>query len=258
MHPAKKMIFLSGSKKFVNSKSLIFDGVNERFFLNSIIYDIIQPLVSGAGKKFSFVFRIKKLASPAVFHYLFSNSGTNRQIEVDWNTGNNLQFLAFSSNDNYTYWQTTAAFNSTATGYTIIVTYDATLAITDRVTINVNGVDAARSTTNVGTGLNQIAAVPGQTLTIMSNGANNPTNAYFAEMMFFSKVLTATEKTLIYNGGACLNPVGLIPGLEIWLPAENAMHNGTDFILNEGQGNGTATSVNMEANDLVNVTAPNY
>jgi len=182
-------------------------------------------------------------AQTVVGKWVVAPTGREYRVIFD-NSPNRLQFQVSATGASAV---TVSANNfgglSTGVWYYVIAWHD---SVANTTNISVNGVENSAS--------HSAGVFAGSTIFVIGrSGAALPTNGTIDECGFWKRVLTADERTQLYNGGAALSydsfnrlkySVNNKTPVSVWIPSRDTAGNGTTTLTDlVGSNNGTLTDM---------------
>lgn len=240
-----------------------FDFSIDNRYLVSDYAGLLDGELSGASKKFSFVIRFKRSLINGSYQTIFSrdNNTGGRQFAIEFDDRNRLVLYLFTTAASYTSWTTNLAYMNTGKWYSLVFTYDGTLALANRVKGYIDGTLVTLNRVDTSAGLSTIQSVPLEPLYIaVTNygGLINDFKGYLNKIIFYTDVLTQGDVTLLYNSGNEVNEKTLattIPAYLMWNPGAATFAAGFDMDDSIGtsypSGSTNFSSVNMILADKI-------
>ena len=233
-----------GAPSFTNTKSLLFDGVDEWLNCGS-------PTFVDSCTNFSWSFWVKWNSTGLKYTAYYSNTTADTGGFGFLKVSNETIQMSFnSSTGNYV---RTIATVSTGVWYHVLVTYDGSgVTNQDKCKIYLNG---SLETTSTGGTIPSSLSATFSTSHILKLGRLGYTGAYtdcyIDEMAFWNSTLNGTDATNIYNSGSPsdLNDLGTQP-IHWWRMGDGDTY--PTIIDHTGGNNGTMT--NQEVGDIVTDT----
>lgn len=240
-----------GAPSFTNTKSLLFDGVDE-------YVDCGSPTIVDGATNLSFSCWVKFNANAlyAPFGYRGASGLAADIIHPLWqHTAGRLDFKIGGG----TVIGANGGLNSTGVWYHIVCVYDGTQGVnSDRADLYINGVSTKASVTGtIGTSLGTFSGGASDRVFNIGkyNGITYEVNGYIDEVSIFDYTLTSGQVTSIYNSGVPTdlnNTSGVTAPVHWWRCGDGDTFPTINDVGTTGGNNGTMT--NQEVGDIVTVT----
>lgn len=244
---------------FILTRSFAFDGTNENFQCAAGFDSTWNSTLCGAAVKWTIGVWFKRSAIGSSHSIICrdNSSGANRQFIAFISSANKITINCWTNTTNFIQFLQTGTFTDTASYHLLTVTYDQTLVATSRISVKIDDVAVAGTTSQTGA-FGQIQSITTPAIEIggrTTSAINLNGNVHCVGL--FNVVLSVSELTELYKTNKTFNWLthSKAANLVSYLIAGNGTTFGSQWTWTDRVIAASATSSNMEFADLV-ISAP--
>jgi hypothetical protein len=238
--------------------SFDFDNTNNVFTGDSTISTTINNSIVGSNKQFTMSFWVRRKTPISVGQAIFcrdkSTATSARQFLIAFTSANVLQVAFYTNSTNNIQYLSTNTLANTFAWNNITIVYDGTQSATSRITVYVNGIAFAGTTTQTGT-FTTINNITTPSVTLGARVAAASYGSYkISETMLFNTNLSAANVAALYNTRVPFDirtNAALNANLVMYLNASYSTSFSTNWSWTDLVGGGVFTSSGMVVGDLV-------
>lgn len=236
-----------------------FDNTNNIFTGDATISTTLNNAIVGSNKQFTLSMWVRRKTPLATTQILFgrdkSSATSARQIVMFLNSSNQLTITLYTNSSNSIQYISTGTFTDARIWNNIVLVYDGTQGtVTNRITVYVNGIAFAGTTTQTGTftTINNISS-PNVNIGGRSD-ATNYSSSKINQISLYNTNLSAANVAAIYNKRVVFDERTnntLNANLVMFLNADYSTSFSTNWTWTDLVGGGVFTSSGMVVGDLV-------
>lgn len=236
-----------------------FDNTNNIFTGDATISTTLNNAIVGSNKQFTLSMWVRRKTPLATTQILFgrdkSSATSARQIVMFLNSSNQLIITLYTNSSNSIQYISTGSFTDSRIWNNIVLVYDGTASpVTTRITVYVNGIAFAGTTTQTGTftTINNISS-PNVNIGGRSD-ATNYSSSKINQISLYNTNLSASNVAAIYNKRVVFDErtnSTLNANLVMLLNADYSTSFSTNWTWTDLVGGGVFTSSGMVSGDLV-------